>query len=236
MCACAGMGILTYSLVILGLAAHGVSSAPVDTGPADGSQRVGVDLDHLPSVLADTGAAFKHWLTLNSREYVTNQPTVYAEKLSVFSSNALLIHEHNTRQQSYTLRLNEFADQTFEEFSVRLGYKPSMALQANPARLETFRHHTVDPPAEIDWTTKGAVTPVKNQGQCGSCWAFSATGAMEGMNKLTTNKLRLLSEQELVDCDREQDAGCGGGLMDNAFHYVLDNGGIDTEIDYRCAV
>ncbi|OMO75248.1 hypothetical protein COLO4_26226 [Corchorus olitorius] len=132
---------------------------------------------------------------------------------------------------SYSLALNAFADLTHHEFrAARLG----LSAAAIDFSRSTLQGPLVlrDIPASLDWREQGAVTQVKDQGSCGACWAFSATGAMEGINQIVTGSLVSLSEQELVDCDRSYNSGCEGGLMDYAYQFVIDNNGIDTEEDY----
>jgi cathepsin L len=128
--------------------------------------------------------------------------------------------------------MNQFGDLTNEEFALQfLGTKidASSIVQEDPFSDPLFVGDT-----PVDWRTKGAVTPVKNQGQCGSCWAFSTTGSVEGAWFLSKGNLISLSEQNLVDCSSAQgNEGCNGGLMDSAFQYIIDNKGIDTEASYK---
>ncbi|XP_043726340.1 vignain-like [Telopea speciosissima] len=160
------------------------------------------------------------------------------KRFNVFKENAKFIHEFNKKDHPYKLKLNKFGDLTNHEF--RNFYASSKVKHHNMMRGSSraatggFMYEDFDrSPASIDWREKGAVTPIKNQGQCGSCWTFSTVVAVEGINQIKTQKLVSLSEQQLVDCDTgDGNQGCNGGLMDHAFEYIKKVGGITTEESY----
>ena len=159
-------------------------------------------------------------------------------RLKVFMENKQRIAKHNSRYQlghhAYKLEMNHYGDMLPSEFGRMMnGYRYEMKTSSNLLGATFITPAHIQAPKNVDWRTKGAVTPVKNQGQCGSCWSFSATGALEGQNFRKTGKLVSLSEQNLIDCSVSYgNHGCNGGLMDFAFKYIKENGGIDTEESY----
>jgi C1A family cysteine protease len=149
-----------------------------------------------------------------------------------FQANVRMIESHDAEVHGWSMAINEFADLSWEEFAST--YKGYTHRKHPYGRSQNAHVNTGAELADsVDWRTKGAVTPVKNQGQCGSCWAFSTTGAVEGAVAIATGKLTSLSEQQLVDCAGSTgNQGCNGGLMDNAFEYIINNGGLAAEADY----
>jgi C1A family cysteine protease len=174
---------------------------------------------------------FENWCQRYGKTYSSDQEKLY--RLKVFEDNYQYITRHDN--SSCILSLNAFADLTHQEFKAsRLGLSTAgVQRKKNGGSLSTEGLTAVtEIPASLDWRKKGAVTHVKNQGSCGACWSFSATGAIEGINQIVTGSLLSLSEQELIDCDHSYNSGCEGGLMDYAYQFIVKNKGIDTEDDY----
>lgn len=193
----------------------------------------------LKEIAENPRQAFESWLFGRGGDaYKSNGE--YEERFGVWMENLEYIVEYNREHDSHWLGLNRFADQRFEDWreGMSFGLLPNAVAVSeknkNNARSQgVFRYENAeDIPESMDWREKKAVGEVKNQMMCGSCWAFSTTGAIEGINAITTGKLVSLSEQMLIDCDTSKDHGCHGGLMDFAFDFVVANGGIDTEESY----
>ncbi|BFZ16155.1 hypothetical protein BsWGS_19196 [Bradybaena similaris] len=176
-----------------------------------------------------------NWLVYkrtHNKTYTGDEDTV---RRLIWQSNLQKIEQHNELYaqglSSYYQGENQFTDMTLQEFvKVMNGLKVNKKL--NPGDYQTGLYKNTLP-ADVDWRTKGYVTEIKNQGQCGSCWAFSTTGSVEGQHFKAAGKLVSLSESNLVDCSQKYgNQGCDGGLMDDAFKYIIHNKGIDTEKSY----
>jgi len=177
--------------------------------------------------LPDVEAEFAKFIERFGKDYGPE----HAARKKVFAANLEIIERENAKANTFTLGVTPYADLTGDEFAAM---HTGMDREAKPnATLGVHDYTGVRLPAEVDWTKKGAVTPVKNQAQCGSCWAFSSTGALEGAWQIATGKLVSLSEQQLVDCAkfRYGNMGCSGGLQPRAFQYMEDNA-MCSEDDY----
>jgi len=196
----------------------------------------------LPEVMS-----WEDWLdAFNPNEHFNGEFSVTTENQSerekTYMDNIKLIQEHNARHdvglETFRLGVNQFSAMSYREWSSSVPgcliprTRPAVAYPELVKR-EEFRRGISANATSIDWREKNVVTRVKNQGNCGSCWAFSATGSIEVSVAIETGNLISLSEQQLMDCSRaEGDISCAGGLMDNAFEYVEYNHGLDSEADY----
>jgi C1A family cysteine protease len=161
---------------------------------------------------------FEAWKAKHSISYGSQFEEAYREK--IFLENLAQIEAHNSNEyRTYEKGVNQFTAMTQEEF-----------VQTYLGTVVPEGANTIDSTdnlrlGDVNWQDEGAVTPIKNQGQCGSCWAFSTTGGLEGLSKVEYGTLESFSESQLVDCSSKYgNHGCNGGLMDNAFKFVKDNG------------
>jgi len=185
---------------------------------------------------ADVVEEWAEWKATHGKTY--NDAYEDLSRMTIFLENKAAIDEHNSQaaqgKHTYFMEMNQFGDLRNEEFvGLMTGYNRPQGSNDTEGASFLPPLNLGALPKMVDWRPHGYVTPVKYQGRCGSCWAFSATGALEGQTMRKTGKLISLSEQNLVDCTtRYGNTGCRGGWMDNAFKYIKDNQGIDTEKSY----
>ena len=181
---------------------------------------------------------FNVWADLHGKTYSDLGEKQF--RLGVWLKNYAYVSAHNAKyaagEETFDVEMNEFADLTSEEFGEKY-LMMNLKNQSPEVTKECTGKQAPDTnlPETVDWSALGAVTPIKNQGQCGSCWAFSATGSLEGASFLASKTLNAYSEQQLVDCSSSYgNQGCNGGLMDNAFWYVKDVGiTLESKYPYR---
>ncbi|KAH7300811.1 hypothetical protein KP509_24G079600 [Ceratopteris richardii] len=198
----------------------------------------GIGIPIRGTLQASPGNLFERFKALFNKTYPSAEE--HEHRFLIFKKNLAKAMQAQRMDPTAIHGITNFSDLTDDEFSQNyLGLRRvfSSPQSDNYAPLLP----TNDLPLEFDWRGLGAVTEVRNQGLCGSCWSFSAVGAMEGAHFLATGKLLSLSEQQLVDCDHECDPsygadacdnGCFGGLMTTAFSYIHKVGGIQLEEDY----
>jgi C1A family cysteine protease len=171
---------------------------------------------------------FLGWMNTFEKQYTHEE---FFHKYNTFKSWVDFVATHNAGNFSWKAGLNQFSDLTPQEFQATM----LTGLATTATDLITFPESDVpaEPSNDVDWRSKGAVTPVKNQGQCGSCWAFSAVGMVEGWSAVTSGTLHNLSEQQLVDCAGSYgNQGCNGGWHDKAVDYLSTSGGSCAQADY----
>lgn len=197
------------------------------------SSGIPISKNIIPDVEKKLHDTFVEWKSEFNKVYTG---TDHLHRFVVWRDNLERIVEHNAAfkrgEETFWMAVNQFADMTAAEFKAMQGYKSEKKLGASApaaAHGKACSHRNLVPKESVDWRTMGAVTGVKDQGQCGSCWSFSTTGAVEGAWKVAGNPLVSLSEEELVQCDTAADEGCNGGLMDNAFDFIIKIGGLTSE-------
>lgn len=185
--------------------------------------------------------AFENFIDMFDKNYEHDE---YQYRFQVFSHNYELVESNNLYNSNFKLELNQFADLSTNEFEKDLlllktkrdsnKYLNTILLNSeNTCSIDNdLLHKSENAPLHFDWQEKNKVTSVKNQGSCGSCWAFSTVSSVESENAIVNNKLVNLSPQELVDCSSDYgNKGCNGGLMEYGFHFIMDKG-LCSDKDY----
>eukprot|EP01084_Bolivina_argentea_P316573 548797_1 len=169
---------------------------------------------------------FQEWKLQYNRAY--NSLEEESLKYSIWLSNIELIENHNSKNATYKMDVNQFTDMTHEEFKSYVG-----SCDQNDKTVVIYYTipNIINAPSSVNWTAKGVVTPVKNQGACGGCWSFGATGSMECNYAIKYGKLTSLSEEQLIDCDTTSN-GCNGGTAVHGMEYSASEGGLCTEVSY----
>ncbi|NP_001356222.1 thiol protease SEN102 precursor [Zea mays] len=236
-------GSLPCVLLLLAVFHHGCSSARAHRRAGDMERSMSTDDSSMIE-------RFQRWKAAYNKSYATVAEE--RRRFRVCARNMAYIEATNAEAEAagltYELGETAYTDLTNQEFmamytapapaqlpadesviTTRAG--PVDAVGGAPGQLPVYVNLSTSAPASVDWRASGAVTPVKNQGRCGSCWAFSTVAVVEGIYQIRTGKLVSLSEQELVDCDTLDD-GCDGGISYRALRWIASNGGITTETDY----
>ncbi|KAK4259625.1 hypothetical protein QN277_005937 [Acacia crassicarpa] len=224
------MSSLVTNLLILFLVWYG--SVCLTSGVPHENSISNLDLDKFTSE-KEVFHLFQMWKKENEREYQTLEEE--AARFQIFKSNLKYVREKNAKRKSPNdsrLGLNKFSDMSYEEFSkIYLHEIEKPIVEGNDSKMILNDASCPNAPSSWDWRTKGAVTYVKDQGRCGGCWAFSATGAIEGITQIDSKWLPDLSEQQLISCVTSS-KGCKGGWYGFAFEYVIGNGGITSSANY----
>ncbi|KYR01383.1 cysteine proteinase [Tieghemostelium lacteum] len=172
--------------------------------------------------------AFTNWMVQQGKQYGNHE---FNQRYNIFKANMDFVNEWNSKGSQTVLGMNVFADLTNKEYQM-LYLKNKFNTYDLSQKAKTFKSSGKQA-VEVDWRLKDAVTPIKNQGECGGCWSFSVSGAVEGVHAIGDGNLVVLSEQQLIDCsDSFGNQGCDGGLMTLGFEYIISAGGLDTEASY----
>jgi len=182
----------------------------------------------LATVAAAEQPSFEQWATL----FNIPVPNDNGEMKAKYDANVVKIEEMNAENNGATFAVNQFAAMDQNEWKAYLKRSSTRDTVNSPPVLSVHEHDGSELASSVDWSTRGAVTGVKDQGQCGGCWSFAATGGLEGAHQIASGKLTSFAEQQFLDCDTS-DSGCNGGLEYQGWNYFKSkNQGICTESSY----